>query len=254
MRISSQLKTRKSSVSLSFLPRNVKYESRTACRSTRGTRRPWSSRTSRNESSFDSERAAFTSKTHCLAGPGREPEEVGIDATGPAAVDRPGDPGGERRAGWPARERCSARARRSSWIGPVPGIATGRRRLRRTGGDSTGVGGGDRDSDASEPSIRPTSNEAPSGRTPARSATSGWLVPELELAVVARPPDLDGAVLGQRDEPRAVGRERQPDDRAFVGEPGHHHRVDLGLLARDEPPDADVVVGARRPRSTGRRG
>ncbi len=70
------------------------------------------------------------------------------------------------------------------------------------------------------------------------------LAPHLQLGGVGGIPDLDRPVLGERDQSRTVGREREPHDRPLVGEPCLDHRVDLRLVPRDELPDADRIVRA----------
>src|SRR5262249_25307703 len=58
-----------------------------------------------------------------------------------------------------------------------------------------------------------------------RDGHVGLLAPHRALGVTGGLPKLDRPILGQRDEPRAVGRERQPHDRPLVRESRLDHGV-----------------------------
>ena len=177
----------------------MKYESRTACKSTRGTRRPLAVEyfEERIELRFRAGRVDL--EDPLLAGPGREAEEVGIGRApaAPASIAPVTRAGSVSRLAWPG-----------ALFGSCSETSLDLRRLRRFGrpraepmavASCTGLGG--RDRVRRQRAVHPPDLErcAVAGERQRRRHV-GLVFPELELAIVAGSPDLDRAVLGQRDE------------------------------------------------------
>ena len=179
-----------------------------------------------------------------LAGLGREAVEIGIGHPGAATVDRASDL---------SRKRHAIRL-----IGGVVRFVFGglmgragivrrdqsRRSWRGGGGGLDWFAG--RNLKGFERTVHPPDLERSTvGPECQRGRHVRLIVPELQFAIIAGSPGLDRAVFGQRNEPGAIARESEPDDGRVVREPRNHHRVNLGPLARNKPPNSDVVVGPR---------